>query len=119
MIETIKKSIEDWVTYCKLKGTNGGVVMSEDAVREALTHSHISLLTKMKEELEGEKKKCKFCNKEVDSSFRDYDGNCNCDCENGKYDYEHDWEAIGYNQALQDQISKIDTLHFLLCVCWG
>ena len=34
------EKVEEWVKYCKLKGLNGGVVMSEDAVIQALTSSY-------------------------------------------------------------------------------
>lgn len=38
--ENKPNKVEDWIKYCKLMGTKGGVVMPEGAVREALTSSY-------------------------------------------------------------------------------
>jgi hypothetical protein len=84
----------------------------KDNYGERLISSHTYLLTKMKEELEGEKMKPpheaeSFEKTEIEAPLSNADvRNAIKTLENRQgFDYR-----LGYNQALEKQISKIDTL---------
>ena len=43
-MKNLQQRIEDYIKYCKLKGLDGGVVMSEDAVYESFVSIHNSVV---------------------------------------------------------------------------